>query len=50
MNTYQIFIKTADGWMYYSKSPIYSQVLAVTYQLQEKGFETRLRKNGRWIA
>lgn len=50
MNAYQIFVNTTNGWMYYGKSPIFSQANAVAYQLQEKGFETRLRKNGRWVA
>lgn len=50
MNTYQIFIKTTEGWSYYSKTPIFSQAFAVGEKLQAKGFEVRLRKNGRWVA
>lgn len=48
MNTYQIFIKTTEGWAYYSKTPIYSQALVVKTQLEAKGCTVRLRKDGMW--
>ena len=48
MNTYQIFIKTNDGWALYGKTPLYSQANVVKYKLEQKGYEVRLRKNGEW--
>ena len=51
MNTYQIFIRTTEGWAYYSKTPIFSQAFAIAESLQrKKGYEVRIRKNGRWVA
>jgi hypothetical protein len=49
MNTYQIFIKTENGFTYYGKTPIYSQALTVKANLEAKNIQVRLRKNGTWI-
>lgn len=46
MNTYQIFIKTTKGYAYYAKTPIYSQALVIEAQLQARGYEVMIRKNG----
>lgn len=50
MNTYQIFIQTGNGYKYYSKTPIFAQAFAIAEQLQRKGHEVRIRKNGMWVA
>lgn len=49
MNTYQIFIKTTEGWAYYSKASIFAQVYRIQQTLESRGYEVRLRKNGMWI-
>lgn len=43
MRGYQIFIKTNNGWTYYGKTPISAQANVVRYQLEQKGYEVKVR-------